>query len=644
MGLFLLLVLSLFGCGGGGGSLSSVFNLFITDDASAQYSGVWVKLYKAQLMGDGGKSVVLFSSPEGVTVNLRQLNDGASKFLLLAPGTVPDGTYNKVQFEVNKTVNLTATGSGTASTAVFPNALDNAAGNSLLTANLSPNIVMPGATKVVIDFDLKNWNVVNGVITPVLRHHDGTGLQDGTRHERFGYRGIIGNLAGTAPLQTFDLALKTGGVMHVTTDDTTDIVGQGDNAGLVSGRDAEILGVFDPTANSVKANIIHYVSASEASDLAKASGKASNANATAGTFDLAPKYTKGFAPKGDHVGITTDANTQFKGKHGVALTQASFFTALAAAGANAEIDLDGTYSEGLNSIAAKDIHIENEAEFADAKAAGSTSNPDAVGFTFDLAVARSEGIDGVGSSLKVQLSPDAEIKGPHGAATTRDQFISLLTEKTRAVAVRGSYDAGTQILLASRIEYVVDQTVNFTAKGSSSNPNGQAGTFDYLVTQASGIELSHSVPVHLSVTANTVFKDAGSNVINVDQFFLLLAAGPQVLYITGNVTLPGGAISVGEVDVAPAPQPFARGATSTPNTDAGSFVLTMTEHNGFSPADGPMNVLLGDGAILKGPQGISLNRAQFFSFLTEHSRNARVTGSYSEGLFTASKVELIFTQ
>ena len=33
LGLFVLLVLSLFGCGGGGGTLSGVFNLFITDDA-----------------------------------------------------------------------------------------------------------------------------------------------------------------------------------------------------------------------------------------------------------------------------------------------------------------------------------------------------------------------------------------------------------------------------------------------------------------------------------------------------------------------------------------------------------------------------------------------------------------------------------
>ncbi|MEI8282462.1 MAG: DUF4382 domain-containing protein [Armatimonadota bacterium] len=645
-GLFVLLLLSLFGCGGAGGSLAGVFNLFITDDASATYQGVWVKLYKAELQGDGGKSVVLFDSPEGVTVNLRQLNDGASKFLLLAPGTVPDGTYNKVQFEVNKTVNLVAAGSGIASTAQFPAALDNPAGNSLLTANLSPSIVMPGANKVVIDFDLKHWDVVNGIITPVLKHHDGTGLEDGSRHERFEYHGTIGAIGGTAPALSFDFSLKSGGTIHVTTDETTDIVGQGDNAGLTAGRRAEILGIFDPITNSVKANIIHYISDHEASDLAKAAGKPSNINSEAGSFELAPKYTRGFAPKGDKVLITTDSNTVFKGKHGVVLSQADFFAALSAAGDHASIDLDGTYNDGSNTLAAKDIHIENDAEFADAKAYGLTSNPNLEGFTFDLAIAHSEGLSGASSSIKIQLTPDAEIKGPHGVVTTKEQFFSLLAEKARAVRIRGSFNSDTQTLLAGHIEYVVDQTVNITAKGSTSNPNNQTGEFDFLVTQASGIDLSHTTPIHLTVNANATFTGPNGEALNYDTFFNLLIAGSQKLNITGAVTLPGGAISITSITVQASDviQPDARGATSTPNSEAGSFVLTLSEHHGFDPAEGPMNVLLAEGAVLKGPQGISINRGQLFSYLTEHSRTAKVKGTYSDGIFTATKVELIFNQ
>ena len=646
IGLFVFLLLSLLGCGGAGGTLASAFNLFITDDASAQYSGVWVKLYKAELKGDGDKSVVLFESAEGMTVNLRQLNDGASKFLLLAPGKVPDGTYNKVQFEVNKTVDLVAKSNGAASTAVFPNALDNPAGNTNLSVDLSPAVVIPGAGKAVIDFDLKYWEVVNGVITPVLKHHDGSGLEDGSRHERFEYHGLISNLSGVAPTQAFDLTLKTGGTVHVSTDDTTDIVGEGDRDGLANGRKAEIYGVFDPITNSLKANIIHFESDHESHGIAKATGKASNSNAEAGTFDLAPKYTKHFAPKGDTVSITTDANTRFRGKRGAHYSQAEFFAAMAAAGDHGSISLKGTYSEASNSLAAKEVHIENDAEFADAKAGGQTSNPNAEAMTFDLAVLRSSGINGIGDVLKVQLASEVEIKGPHGAEATVEQFFSLLSENARMVGVKGAYNADTQVLLASRVEYILDITVNFSAKGSSSNPNAEAGTFDYLVSQVSGIELSHTVPVHLSVSANTEFKGPTGDVINMDQFFVLLAEKAQKLNISGTATLPDGEIVVQKIEVKAEDviTPSGRGATSNPNAEARSFSLTLSEHQGFDPAEGAMNVVLAEGAILKGPQGISINRAQLFSYLNEHSRTVKVTGDYSDGVFTAKKVELILSQ
>ena len=646
IGLFVLLVLSLLGCGGAGGSGSGSFNLFITDDASAQYSGVWVKLFKAEMKGDGDKSVVLFESAEGVTVNLRQLNDGASKFLLLAPTSVPDGTYNKIQFEVSKTVDLVATGTGAASTAVFPEALNGTAGNSLLVANLSPNIVIPGTTKVVVDFDLKHWDVVNGVITPVLKHHDGSGLEDGSRHERFEYHGLMGNLSGTAPTQSFDLTLRTGGTVHVITDDSTDIVGEGDNAGLANGQRAEVYGIFDPTSGSVKANIIHFVGNHEGNEVAKATGKASNALPESGTFDLAPKYTKGFAPKGDTVAVVTNGETKFRGRRGLNLTQIEFFSAMATAGANASIDVKGTYDEGSNTINAREVHIEHEAEFEGALAAGRTSNPDSEAMTFDLAISHSSGMEGIGDSVKVQLMPDAEIKGPHGVVATKQQFFSLLAEKPRTLGVKGAYNPETQTLVASRIEYVVDTTVNFTAKGATSNPDNQLGTFDYLISQVQGIDLPHSSPIHLSVTANTEIKGPDGEAINMDQFFNLLIAGSRQLKIAGTATLPSGQIVIQKVEVLANEtiSSDARGTTSSPNAEGGAFALAMTEHHGFDPAEDSMLVVLAEGAILKGPQGISINRAQLFSYLTEHSRTVKVTGDYSDGVFTAKKVELIISQ
>ena len=106
---------TIFGCGGSGGG-SNAFNLFATDDLHPGYSGVWVKIFKADLKSSTGATVNLFTSTDGLTVNLRALNDGAAKFLLLAPGQVPNGTYNKIVFQMDKTVTLVATPSGTVST------------------------------------------------------------------------------------------------------------------------------------------------------------------------------------------------------------------------------------------------------------------------------------------------------------------------------------------------------------------------------------------------------------------------------------------------------------------------------------------------------------------------------------------------
>ncbi|MBS1725210.1 MAG: DUF4382 domain-containing protein [Armatimonadetes bacterium] len=643
--LFVAFIATLIGCGGGGAgsSLSNSFNLFITDDASTNYSGVWVKLYKAELKGDGDTGVTLFESAEGLTVNLRQLNDGASKFLLLAPGQVPAGTYTKIQFEVDKTVNLVATGSGAPSTATFPDSLDNGAGHSNLALNLSPVVTMPGSTKVVVDFDLKNWDVVNGVITPVLRNHDGTGLEDSSRHERFEFNGVIGNLAGTAPNQTFDLTLRTGGTIKVSTDDTTDIVGEGDSAGLTSGRAASIFGAFDPATNTLKANIVHFISSNQEQQMAKAIGLASNVNADAGSFDLAPKYTKGFAPKGDTVSVTTDGTTVFRGKNGITLTKDQFFSALAAAGSHANVDLEGTYDDGSNTIAAKSAHVENEAEFGSAEAAGRTSNPNADTQTFDLAMTENEGMHDLTGTIQVQLSPDVAIKGPNGVVTTVDQFFSLLTEKARTVTVKGAFNQDTNVLVASRIEYKVDAAVNFTAKGTTSNPDSTGGAFDFLASQVSGLDLSKSTAVHLTVTANTVFRDENEQTISYDDFFALIDQKSKTLNIAGKASLPGPEFTITSITVMPDPVVLevARGSSSNPNAEAGTFDIAVAESNGFDAPD-TLHVQLGDGAALKGPQGISINRTQLYSYLNEMSRNVRVTGDYHDGTFVASKVELIF--
>ena len=437
----------LFGALGCGGSSSASggtgnFQLFVTDDLHPGYSGVWVKVYKAQVKNSAGASTTLFDSATGSTINLRQLNDGAAKFLLLAPGTLPDGTYNKVEFVLDKSVTLVATPSGTSSTANFPASMDDAtAGRSKLEVALAPALVVPGATRVAIDFDLKNWTVAGGIVTPVLGVHPGTGLDDPARHERFELEGRISGLAGTAPTQSFSLSLKSGGSVSVSTDANTSIVGDGASA-LGNGLKAEVYGDFDPATRTVAARVIKLES--EFENEAKAIGQALNVVEASNSFDVNPKFTRGFAPQGEKVGVVTNpTTTRFRGNHGSTLTSAQFYAAVVAAGANAVVEVEGTYNSGSNSIAAKSVHIENESELGGDEAKGNSSEPNLDAGTFKLTVTENEGFELPPSALiTAKVTSATRFRNTNGAEMNKAAFFEVLAGGSRLVKVEGIWRDG----------------------------------------------------------------------------------------------------------------------------------------------------------------------------------------------------------
>ena len=432
------------GCGGSssGSGGTGNFQLFLTDDLHAGYSGVWVKVYKAQIKNSAGASTTLFDSVAGTTINLRQLNDGASRFLLLAPGTLPDGTYNKIEFVLDKAVTLVATPSGTSTNGNFAAALDDStAGRSKLEINLSPALVVPGATRVCIDFDLRNWTFVGGIVTPVLGVHPGTGLDDSSRHERFEFKGLIRDLSGLAPTQTFILGLRTGGSVAVSTDANTSIVGDGASA-LGNGLKAEVYGDFNPTTKTVAARVIKLES--EFEDEAKAIGRALNVVELSNSFDVNPKFTRGFAPQGEKVGVVTNpATTRFRGNHGTTLTSAQFYAAVVAAGANAIVEVEGTYSSGTNSITAKSVHIENESELGGDEAKGASSEPNIDAKTFKITVSEHEGFDVPGGGIiNIKVTPGTRFRNVNGSEMTLAGFYEVLAGGSRNVKVEGIFRDG----------------------------------------------------------------------------------------------------------------------------------------------------------------------------------------------------------
>ncbi|MEI7577337.1 MAG: DUF4382 domain-containing protein [Armatimonadota bacterium] len=439
------------GCGGGSAtSGTGNFQLFITDDLHAGYSGVWVKVYKAQIKNSAGASTTLFDSAEGTTVNLRQLNDGASRFLLLAPGVLPDGTYNKIEFVLDKSVTLVATPSGTSSTGNFPARMDDSvAGRSKLEINLTPALVVPGATRVAIDFDLRNWTFAGGIVTPVLGVHPGTGLDDPARHERFEFKGLVRDLNGAAPTQSFVLGLRSGGSVSVVTDANTSIVGDGASA-LANGLKAEVYGDFNPTTKTVAARVIKLESQFE--NEAKAIGSPLNVVEASNSFDVKPKFTRGFAPQGEKVGVVTNpTTTRFRGNHGSTLTSAQFYSAVVAAGANAVIEVEGTYNSGSNTITAKSVHIENETELGGAEADGSTSLPNLDAGTFVVTVREHEGFTvPENGQVLVRVSAATRFKNTNGAEMNKPSFYEVLAGGSRTVEIEGIFRDG--VFSAGKVE------------------------------------------------------------------------------------------------------------------------------------------------------------------------------------------------
>ncbi len=432
------------GCGGSSATSggSGNFQLFVTDDLHAGYSGVWVKVYKAQIKNSAGTSTTLFDNAAGTTINLRQLNDGAARFLLLAPGTLPDGTYNKVEFVLDKSVTLVASPSGVSSTANFPAAMDDStAGRSKLEVNLAPALVLPGATRVAIDFDLKNWVVASGIVTPVLGVHPGNGLDDPARHERFEFKGLIKDLSGTAPTQTFGLNLRFGGSVNVATDANTAILGDGASA-LANGLKAEVYGDFNPLTRTVSARVIKLES--EFENEAKAIGSALNVVEASNSFDVKPKFTRGFAPQGEKVGVVTNATTtRFRGRHGSTLTSAQFYAALAAAGANAIVEVEGVYSSTSNSITAKSVHIENESELGGDEARGNSSEANLEAKTFKITVSEHEGFDlPAGGVITVKVTDGTRFRTASGAEINLPSFFETMAGNSQVVKVEGIFRDG----------------------------------------------------------------------------------------------------------------------------------------------------------------------------------------------------------
>jgi hypothetical protein len=332
------------GCGGSGSPSSSNLALFITDNLRDDYDAVWVTIYEARLGGNGPNEVV-FSDPDGVTVNLISLNDGDSRYLFLGAEAIAVGRYTSVQVLTSKDLTLFEEGSDTGIEATFAEGLDAGENKSLLRLNLTPNLEVPTVDgKLVVDFDLTQWTINGTVVSPVLTRHDGHRFHEDDRHEHHEFRGVITRLDGEAPNQKFGLALRESDrVLPVHTTEHTEIYREdGDSPRLENGMRVTVRGRFRTDTHSLWARAIKIHG--EDDHAAKIRGRVHSVNEDLSIINVVARETSGFRPPTDVIRVKGGEETRWILHTGEAVRRATFFAWLRELGDHAAVEAAGVWN------------------------------------------------------------------------------------------------------------------------------------------------------------------------------------------------------------------------------------------------------------------------------------------------------------
>ena len=157
----------LYACGGGGGRTPSSGDvaLFVTDDMSS-YKQVITTINKVQIVksGDAGTTCDVLTTP--VTLDISDLS---SIIQLLNVSNCPSDSYNRIHIEFDKNSKLMDQGN-TSATCSFtsykdnnnqPNTLQCKESNCSLDINGAVNVLANQSNKLVLDFNLKEFEVNN---------------------------------------------------------------------------------------------------------------------------------------------------------------------------------------------------------------------------------------------------------------------------------------------------------------------------------------------------------------------------------------------------------------------------------------------------------------------------------------------------
>ena len=535
------LTLVLAGCGGGGGggggSASGSVNLFLTDDLTATYSSVWVRIFKVELESASGRRTV-FDSAEGKVFDLRALNDGSQRYAFLGKDAIPEGAYTGIRFTLGKTVSLLPTGSANAVSRDFADALLNPSNpnQALLTLSFGAAKQLAGSgNDLVADFVLSSWTDDGTKLSNcVVQDAPTSGLSNPGRHDEDEFKGTVAGLSGAAPNFTFTLNTLNGNTLTVTTDSATSIFNNNGspNPQLANGKRVEIHGAYSPSTSSIVARSIKIKNANEGDgeDPHQVKGLISNVSFDSFTFDVTLGEAEGFIPTSNLVHVTTGAATRFFTHGGVLITQGEFFNLLKTA---KRVEAEGVWNAETNTIAAVKAKIEDEDEDHNAEGRGTANTIDGTAGTFRIQLTEWEGFSAsVGTQLNVVTTGSTTYRDANGADVSKEQFFALLPGSA-GVKVEGAYAEGTITAKYARLRESAGGGGggggdNAEARGSVSEINAGAKTFDLRIVDWSGFAGSANLVIHVAFTPSATFRGLDGESLTAEAFFGQLVAGHPV--------------------------------------------------------------------------------------------------------------------
>lgn len=451
------LTLGLAGCGGGGSgtpgapAVRSVnASAFVTDSFREDYDHVWATIFKIELVATDGTAVSLFDNPAGKTIDIKSLRDATgARFSFLDKKSIPVGSYTGLRVTMTSSLTLFPKGSASGVATPFDDTFKrDASGNVALSLTFPTAKQEDADDNLVVDFDLANFKIVNGKITPSLKEGSKNGLGDETRHEEEEVEGIVTGLAGTSPILTFKI-----GKVNVVTSATTNIFNANaqPNAVLAEGQKVEVRGKLNLAGDMFVANAVKIgkLDGDGSVKLADVEGAPSAIDAVKMTFVITVERTKEFQPSKTTVNIVTDANTIFRGKSGVTLTVADFYTRLAAA---KKAEVEGVYDAASNTLTAKRARFEDEGagggngggdgQGKEAEAKGTVTLATVADGKFTLNPVREfEGFTLAGTTLPVLTNSQTKFRDSNVKPISQADFFKALTGDTK-VELKGTYAAG----------------------------------------------------------------------------------------------------------------------------------------------------------------------------------------------------------